>query len=326
MSALSAKPELLTPSLPAETPPWEVHKFGGASLATAALYVQCSDLLKAESASSVGEGGRYKPTMAIVSAKGGVTDKLIAVVSAARDDIEEAERLLRVVANEQIEVTREIASEEVAARVEAAVRADEKDILMVIRSPSISSNPDCPPWYGLYVQVGVEPLWQPSSERVNSWWESQKELLELDYSKGAPIVVVTGFVAATVEGTPTTLKRSGSDYSATIFARLMGASRITMWKNVDGVYTADPRRVPEAFPIESLKYDEAIELAYFGAQATPLPACPLSAVLHPSAMMPCIEGNIPIYVRNVFNPSHPGTVIEGRACSMSDGALTWAEQ
>lgn len=57
--------------------------------------------------------------------------------------------------------------------------------------------------------------------------------------------MVTGFVAATVEGTPTTLKRSGSDYSATIFARLMGASRITMWKNVDGVYTADPRRVPE---------------------------------------------------------------------------------
>ena len=73
-------------------------------------------------------------------------------------------------------------------------------------------------------------------------------------------------MASTIEGTPTTLKRSGSDYSATIFAKLMGASRITMWKNVDGVYTADPRRVPEAFPINSLKYDEAIELAHFGAQ------------------------------------------------------------
>ena len=110
----------------------------------------------------------------------------------------------------------------------------------------------------------------------------------------APIVVTTGFVASTVEGTPTTLKRSGSDYSATIFAKLMAASKarerhrrflahtteppakssarfalaqITMWKNVDGVYTADPRRVPEAFPIESLKYDEAIELAFFVAQA-----------------------------------------------------------
>ena len=108
-------------------------------------------------------------------------------------------------------------------------------------------------------------------------------------------------------GTPTTLKRSGSDYSATIFARLMAASRITMWKNVNGVYTADPRVVPEAYSIPELKYDEAIELAYFGAQ-----------VLHPSAMQPCIQGEIPIYVRDVFNPTLPGTVIEGRACSVTE--------
>ena len=86
-----------------------------------------------------------------------------------------------------------------------------------------------------------------------------------------------------------------------------------MWKNVNGVYTADPRRVPEAFPITSLKYDEAIELAYFGAQ-----------VLHPSAMAPCIEGSIPIFVRNVFNPEHPGTVIEGRACSLEDSSQAWS--
>ena len=79
-------------------------------------------------------------------------------------------------------------------------------------------------------------------------------------------MVVTGFVACTIDGIPTTLKRSGSDYSATIFAKLTGASRVTMWKNTDGVYTADPRRVPEAFSIASLKYDEALELAYFGAQ------------------------------------------------------------
>jgi aspartokinase/homoserine dehydrogenase 1 len=90
-------------------------------------------------------------------------------------------------------------------------------------------------------------------------------------------------------------------------------AQITMWKNVDGVYTADPRRVPEAFPIESLKYDEAIELAFFGAQ-----------VLHPSAMAPCIEERIPIFVRNIFNPAHPGTVIEGRACSLESSAEAWS--
>ena len=83
--------------------------------------------------------------------------------------------------------------------------------------------------------------------------------IKCDFGAVAPIVVVTGFVASLASGTPTTLKRSGSDYSATIFARLMSASSITMWKNVNGVYTADPRRVPEAFPITSLKFDEAIE-------------------------------------------------------------------
>ena len=96
-------------------------------------------------------------------------------------------------------------------------------------------------------------------------------------------------------------------HQATIFARLMSASRITMWKNVNGVYTADPRVVPETYSIPELKYDEAIELAYFGAQ-----------VLHPSAMAPLIEGGIPLYVKDVFNPELAGTVIKGRACSVSD--------
>lgn len=78
-------------------------------------------------------------------------------------------------------------------------------------------------------------------------------------------------------------------------------------KNTNGVYTADPRRVPEAFSIASLKYDEAMELAYFGAQ-----------VLHPSAMEPCIESEIPVYVRNIFNPTFEGTVIQGRSLTLKD--------
>lgn len=116
---------------------------------------------------------------------------------------------------------------------------------------------------------GVTPLWAETASRMATWWNANGKdqgFLDLDYTKQSPIVVVTGFVATTIDGVPTTLKRSGSDYSATVFAKLTGASRVTMWKNTDGVYTADPRRVPEAFPIRSLKYDEAAELAYFGAQ------------------------------------------------------------
>lgn len=157
---------------------------------------------------------------------------------------------------------------------------------------------------------GVEPLYEETKVKLSNWWNTVGQdigLKGVDYSIAAPIVIVTGFVATTIDGVPTTLKRSGSDYSATIFAKLTNAGRVTMWKNTDGVYTADPRRVPEAFSIESLKYDEAMELAYFGAQ-----------VLHPSAMEPCIDSNIPVYVRNIFNPAFKGTVIQGRSASLKE--------
>ena len=150
-------------------------------------------------------------------------------------------------------------------------------------------------------------MWEETSQRLEQWWSNNEDISSQDYSNIAPIVVVTGFVAKSETGVPTTLKRSGSDYSATIFAKLTDAARVTMWKNTNGVYTADPRRVPEAFPIASLKYDEAMELAYFGAQ-----------VLHPSAMEPCIDKGIPVYVRNIFNPAFEGTVISGRCKTLKE--------
>eukprot|EP00913_Durusdinium_trenchii_P015657 g14718.t1 len=92
--------------------------------------------------------------------------------------------------------------------------------------------------------------------------------------------------------------------------------QVTFWKNVSGVYTADPRAVPEAFPINSMTFDEAMELAYFGGQ-----------VLHPSAMVPCIEHRIPVLVKllamlNVFAPEDPGTRVYGRG----DAFLRWEDQ
>ena len=84
---------------------------------------------------------------------------------------------------------------------------------------------------------GVEPQYGVTSEKFRSWWKEETDkhkFDKLDYKSMAPIVVVTGFVASTTEGVPTTLKRSGSDYSATIFAKVMAAGRVTMWKNTDG--------------------------------------------------------------------------------------------
>lgn len=116
------------------------------------------------------------------------------------------------------------------------------------------------------------------------------------------IPVVTGFIAATEQGIPTTLGRGGSDYSAAILGDCLDANQVWIWTDVDGVMSADPRLVPEAQVIPVLSYNEVGELAYFGAR-----------VLHPRAIRPVIERGIPLWVKNTFNPDFPGTLIERQA-------------
>jgi aspartate kinase len=110
--------------------------------------------------------------------------------------------------------------------------------------------------------------------------------------------VVTGFIARDLQGNITTLGRGGSDLSATTIAAACGAQEVQVWKDVDGILTADPRLVKNARPVESVTYEEAAELAYFGAQ-----------VLHPRAVLPCMKTGTPVLVKNSYNPQAPGTRI-----------------
>jgi aspartate kinase len=113
------------------------------------------------------------------------------------------------------------------------------------------------------------------------------------------VPVVTGFVAADEQGNITTLGRNGSDYSAALFGAAVQAEEIQIWKDVDGVRTADPKLVPTARPIRSMGFAEVCELASFG-----------SKVLHPAAMVPAMQRGIPLSVRNTQEPDAPGTRIE----------------
>ena len=112
------------------------------------------------------------------------------------------------------------------------------------------------------------------------------------------IPVVTGFIGATEKGVTTTLGRGGSDYSAAILGDCLDADEVWTWTDVDGVMTADPRIVPDARVIPVLSYGEVSELAYFGAK-----------VLHPRTIRPVVERSIPLWVKNTFNPTCPGTRI-----------------
>jgi aspartate kinase len=138
------------------------------------------------------------------------------------------------------------------------------------------------------------PLFNQTNERLR---EVVKPLL----SQGK-VPVMGGFIAASEEGIPTTLGRGGSDFSAAIVGAALGVSRIEIWTDVEGMMTTDPRICAEAQRIEAIGFDEASELAYFGAK-----------VLHPATLIPAVEKNIPVFVLNSRNPKSKGTCIRARA-------------
>ncbi|MFS8616464.1 MAG: bifunctional aspartate kinase/homoserine dehydrogenase I [Solitalea sp.] len=121
------------------------------------------------------------------------------------------------------------------------------------------------------------------------------------FDNNSTLQLITGFIASDEKGQTTTLGRSGSDYTAAIVGGAIGAEEIEIWTDVDGMMTADPRKVPEAFPVESMSYQEAIEMSHFGAR-----------VIYPATMQPAMARNIPIRIKNTFNPSFGGTLISGK--------------
>ncbi|GHU23003.1 bifunctional aspartate kinase/homoserine dehydrogenase I [Spirochaetia bacterium] len=114
----------------------------------------------------------------------------------------------------------------------------------------------------------------------------------------APLYVATGFIARSVDGAVTTLGRGGSDLTAAIFAAALDAEEVEIWTDVDGILTADPRMVKNAFSIPAISYAEAMELSHFGAK-----------VIYPPTIRPALKKGIPIRIRNTFNPTGPSTMI-----------------
>jgi len=136
----------------------------------------------------------------------------------------------------------------------------------------------------------ARPILEMTKRRV-------KEKIEPLLEKGI-IPVVTGFIAATKEGVVTTIGRGGSDYTATIIGAALGADEVWIWTDVDGLMTTDPKILPKAKMIPELSFAEAIEMAVLGAKA-----------MHPRTLEPAMEENIPVRIRNTFNPQNPGTLI-----------------
>jgi len=128
---------------------------------------------------------------------------------------------------------------------------------------------------------------------------STNQLIQDYFKTHHPIQVITGFIGSSETGETTTIGRSGSDYTAAIFAGALKAHSLEIWTDVDGMMTADPRKVKKAFTVKEMTYHEAMELSHFGAK-----------VIFTATMQPAMVNHIPIWIKNTFNPAFEGTVIK----------------
>lgn len=138
-----------------------------------------------------------------------------------------------------------------------------------------------------------------------SWLESQNKIEKID-KKSGEIFVTQGFIGADVNNITTTLGREGSDYTASALAYLLNAESVTIWKDVPGIMNADPSYFDFAEKLKELSYNEAIELAFYGAK-----------VIHPKTIKPIENKNIPLYVKSFVNPENEGTVIKKLSYKLS---------
>jgi len=302
---------------------WAVHKFGGSSVADAACFRQVASILDSRPPARLG---------VVLSACKGVTDTLLRLVAGAEQRDEQQAAGIEALRQRHAEIARELLD---AAAVEHYLNEMQRDlqdlegILQAVRlTRSASKNvSDLIAGYGeiwstrlfrdFYAAAGkrggevrwidarevVIVEWGPLGPMVQ-WEESKRRVQSLVRADFAGTLIITGFIAADARGVQTTLGRNGSDFSASIFGSLLDANEIHIWTDVDGVLSADPRRVPDAQVIDSLSYNEAMELAYFGAK-----------VIHPQTMAPAIGREIPIWIRNTFAPNNSATLICARPTS-----------
>jgi aspartokinase/homoserine dehydrogenase 1 len=296
---------------------WIVHKFGGSSVADADCFARVAALLESQAPGRLG---------VVLSACRGVTDALLGLVTLAESQDDAFRGELARLRERHAQIAEKLLSLASARQYLASFDRDCQDldgILQTVKLTRASAREvtDLIAGYGeiwstqlfhkYFEERGVRPgavqwvdarrvvvvEWEPLGPAVQ-WTQSHERLAALVGEGFAGTLIITGFIASKARGVQTTLGRNGSDFSASIFGALLDAREIHIWTDVDGVLSADPRRVPDATVIDSLSYNEAMELAYFGAK-----------VIHPQTMAPAVGGAIPIWIRNTFAPEKQGTLI-----------------
>ena len=289
----------------------KILKFGGSSLATADRVRNVVEIV----GSAIADG----PVAVVVSAFGGVTDDLVAAseAAAAGDPYTDA---VREIQKRHQTAVHDLVSTEESAGIAASIDEVIEELGKVLHGASLVG--ECTPrtrdavlscGERLSAQLVAAALRQAGANaefcdarrlivtdrefgnaRVDM--EATTKVVREFFSDREATQVVTGFIAANQHGETTTLGRGGSDYTAALLGAALGADCVEIWTDVDGVMSADPRLVAEAFSLPALSYDELMELSHFGAK-----------VVYPPTLHPARTSSIPIVIRNTFNPPFEGT-------------------
>lgn len=297
-------------------------KFGGTSVADAGRLRGVAALAQARASSGV---------LLVLSAFSGVTDSLFAAGKAAVSGQEaEALLLLGKIIDRHRKVAAELlglgASEALPKAVETELSAAELELGSVLKGAALLR---ALPERSLDILTGRGELLSTAilAAYMKAPWIDARQVMRTDSRFGTAkpltaeiealaverilplvgpghIAVTQGYIGSDAAGAPTTLGRGGSDYSASLFGAAIAAAEIQIWTDVEGILTCDPRVVPAARPVELLGYDEAAELAAFGAK-----------VLHPATILPAVELGIPVTVRNSMVPDGRFTTISRESAS-----------
>src|SRR5216117_4201575 len=307
--------------MPRTARPIEIHKFGGASLASGAAIAQAVTIIQAR---------RPAPMVVVVSAMAGVTDALLELAAAAiQRGPDGARATVAALCAQHLDAVRALLrpgprTDELVQTIEHAFAEVEplaaglrilRELTprttdyLVARGEQLSARIvaaalDCAGCPATYVDaaavIQTDGTFGNASPDLARTERSARHVLRPLLARGV-VPVVPGFLGAAPDGQVATLGRGGSDLTATLLARVLGAREVSLWKDVPGLLTADPRIVPDARVVPQVHVREAAELAYYGAK-----------VLHPRALVPVIKQNVAIHIRPFAEPASLGTEISRR--------------
>lgn len=291
-----------------------ILKFGGTSVADSSAISNVCDI--------IADRSRDQQIHVVTSAIGGVTDNLLEAARYAVAHDQHYETILSEIRDRHISIIKELIPVKLQSNVLAGFQDDFNKLedaltgVFLVRELTnrtldfvmsfgerfaatilshVLASKDVP---SDYLDARSIIRTDDTFQGAHIHFPETRNLIRDYFTDRQSVQVVTGFISSTKKGETTTLGRGGSDYTASILAQSLEAEAIEVWTDVDGVLTANPKSVPTAFTIPEMTYEEAMEMSHFGAK-----------VIFPPTMRPAMQADIPIIIKNTFNPNHPGTRI-----------------